>query len=81
MSGLLLWNRLIWLAVGVAIFAFAYSRFRFEERAGRKKKTNEIDEADGRGRPRSRVSCARRSGSARNGRSSGESSRWSSSGW
>src|SRR5271154_4940571 len=38
-SGLLLWNRLIWLAVGAAIFAFAYWRFRFEERAGRKKKS------------------------------------------
>jgi ABC-2 type transport system permease protein len=37
-SGLLLWNRLIWLAVGAGIFAFAYSRFRFEERAARKKK-------------------------------------------
>jgi ABC-2 type transport system permease protein len=37
-SGLLLWNRLIWLAVGVAIFAFAYSRFRLGERAGDKKK-------------------------------------------
>ncbi len=33
----MLWNRLIWLAVGAGIFAFAYSRFRFEERAGRKK--------------------------------------------
>ena len=43
-SGLLLWNRLIWLSVGAAIYAFAYSRFRFEERAGRKKKTKEIDE-------------------------------------
>jgi ABC-2 type transport system permease protein len=40
-SGLLLWNRLIWLAVGVAIFAFAYSRFRFEERAGRSKKAGD----------------------------------------
>ncbi len=37
-TGLLLWNRIIWLAVGAAIFAFAYSRFRFEERAGRQKK-------------------------------------------
>lgn len=37
-SGLLLWNRLIWLAVGAGIFVFAYSRFRFEDRAGRQKK-------------------------------------------
>ena len=40
-SGLLLWNRVIWLAVGAAIFAFAYWRFRFEERAGRKKKASD----------------------------------------
>lgn len=37
-TGLLLWNRLIWLAVGGAIFAFAYSRFQFTERAARRKK-------------------------------------------
>jgi len=43
-SGLLLWNRVIWLAVGAAIFAFAYSRFRFEERAGGKKKAGDNDE-------------------------------------
>jgi ABC-type transport system involved in multi-copper enzyme maturation permease subunit len=40
-SGLLLWNRLIWLAVAAAIFAFAYSRFRFEERAGRGRKVRD----------------------------------------
>ena len=40
-TGLLLLNRIIWLAVGLAIFAFAYSKFRFEERAGRKKKVRE----------------------------------------
>jgi len=40
-SGLLLWNRIIWLAVGAGIFVFAYSRFRFEERASRKKKAPE----------------------------------------
>jgi ABC-2 type transport system permease protein len=31
-GGLLLWNRLIWLGVGCAAFALAYSRFRFAER-------------------------------------------------
>ena len=31
-SGLLLWNRLIWLGVGCAAFALAYSRFSFTER-------------------------------------------------
>ena len=31
--GLLLWNRLIWIAVGLVIFAFAYWRFSFAERA------------------------------------------------
>ena len=35
LDGLLLWNRLLWVAVGLAIFAFACWRFRFEERAGR----------------------------------------------
>jgi len=34
---LLLLNRLIWISVGVLVFAFAYSRFRFEERASKKK--------------------------------------------
>jgi ABC-2 type transport system permease protein len=32
-SGLLLWNRLIWLGVGALIFAFAYWRFSFAPRA------------------------------------------------
>jgi ABC-2 type transport system permease protein len=31
-TGLLLWNRLLWLAVGALIFAFAYSRFSFAEK-------------------------------------------------
>jgi hypothetical protein len=34
---LLLLNRLIWISAGVLIFAFAYYRFRFEERASQKK--------------------------------------------
>jgi len=33
--GLLLWNRSIWIGVGLLIFAFAYWRFSFSERAGR----------------------------------------------
>ncbi|MDQ3556579.1 MAG: hypothetical protein M3409_07350 [Gemmatimonadota bacterium] len=41
LAGELLWNRLIWMGIGVAIFAFAYARFRFShvapERASRKK--------------------------------------------
>jgi len=32
-SGLLLWNRIIWLGVGALIFAFAYWRFSFAQRA------------------------------------------------
>jgi ABC-2 type transport system permease protein len=32
-SGLLLWNRLLWLAVAAAIFLFAYYRFSFAERS------------------------------------------------
>ena len=31
-DGMLLWNRLLWLAVGALIFAFAYKRFRFAEK-------------------------------------------------
>jgi ABC-type transport system involved in multi-copper enzyme maturation permease subunit len=38
LTGLLLWNRLLWLAVGAAIFAFAYWRFSFSERAVRASK-------------------------------------------
>ncbi len=37
-DGLLLWNRLLWVAVGLAVFAFACWRFRFEERATRASK-------------------------------------------
>ena len=32
-SGLMLWNRLIWLGVGALVFAFAYWRFSFSERS------------------------------------------------
>lgn len=39
-EGLLLWNRLLWLTVSGLIFAFAYHRFSFSERA---KKTKRID--------------------------------------
>jgi len=34
-TGMLLWNRLLWIAVGLLVFAFAYWRFTFSERAGR----------------------------------------------
>ncbi len=47
-SGLLLWNRLLWLAVGLAIFAFACWRFSFAERAvgkRRRKSSQEHDDA------------------------------------
>ncbi len=37
-SGLLLWNRLIWLSVGALVFAFAYWRFSFAERSRKSKK-------------------------------------------
>ncbi len=33
LSGLLLWNRLLWIAVGCAFLLFAYLRFSFAERA------------------------------------------------
>ena len=32
-SGLLLWNRLLWIGVGCLVFAVAYSRFSFAERS------------------------------------------------
>ncbi len=41
-GGLLLWNRLIWLGVGCAAFALAYSRFSFAEKRT-KAKTLEPD--------------------------------------
>ena len=37
-SGLLLWNRVLWLAVGGAFLAFAYFRFSFAERRTRAKR-------------------------------------------
>jgi len=43
-SGLLLWNRLLWLAVGGAFLAFAYFRFSFAERRTRARAVR--DEAD-----------------------------------
>jgi len=44
--GDLLLNRLIWIGVGLAIFAFAYSRFSFAERAVKAKKAAKTVEAD-----------------------------------
>ncbi len=37
-TGMLLWNRLLWMSVSAVIFVFAYRRFRFAERTERKKK-------------------------------------------
>src|SRR5271156_3629539 len=42
-SGLLLWNRLLWLAVGLLIFGFAYARFTFEEKSRKQKGADEIE--------------------------------------
>jgi ABC-2 type transport system permease protein len=42
-SGLLVWNRLLWIAAGCAAFAFAYSRFSFAEKRT-KSKAVEADE-------------------------------------
>ena len=36
-SGLILWNRLLWIGVGCAAFALAYSRFSFAERRTKNK--------------------------------------------
>jgi ABC-2 type transport system permease protein len=48
MSGLLLYNRLIWFGVAIALFALAYSLFRFEARGAKKSKatTNSPGPAD-----------------------------------
>jgi len=40
-SGLLLWNRLLWLAVGGAFLAFAYFRFSFAERRSRSRRVQD----------------------------------------
>jgi hypothetical protein len=45
-DGLLLWNRLLWMGVGLAVFAFACWRFRFEERAGHARKKQSVEEPD-----------------------------------
>lgn len=37
LGGVLLWNRLLWTAVALAIFLFGYLRFRFTARSGRVK--------------------------------------------
>lgn len=36
-TGILLWNRLLWIAVGCVVFAFAYYRFSFAERRTKSK--------------------------------------------
>jgi hypothetical protein len=49
LAGELLWNRALWLAVGIAAFALCYWRFRTSfatsERAGRRKAKPEVEEA------------------------------------
>jgi ABC-type transport system involved in multi-copper enzyme maturation permease subunit len=50
LEGVFLWNRLLWLAIGIAIFLFALWRFRFEtgSRKSRKKaKKARVDEVTG----------------------------------
>ena len=44
-SGLMLWNRLIWLGVGLLVFAFAYSRFSFAEKSKKLRKKQREAEA------------------------------------
>jgi len=40
-SGLLLWNRLLWVAVGAAFLAFAYFRFSFTEKRTRARRVHD----------------------------------------
>jgi ABC-2 type transport system permease protein len=42
--GLLLWNRVAWVGLGLLVFAFAYWRFSFSERAGRAGKKRAAEE-------------------------------------
>jgi ABC-type transport system involved in multi-copper enzyme maturation permease subunit len=42
LSGLMLWNRLLWIAVGVLFLIFAYYRFSFAERRQKTRKTQEV---------------------------------------
>jgi ABC-type transport system involved in multi-copper enzyme maturation permease subunit len=37
LSGMMLWNRLLWLTLGVAVFVFAYYRFSFAEKTTKAK--------------------------------------------
>jgi ABC-type transport system involved in multi-copper enzyme maturation permease subunit len=46
LSGMLLWNRLLWLAVGGLVFAFAYKRFSFAEKR-KKVKTAAVESVPG----------------------------------
>jgi ABC-2 type transport system permease protein len=47
LSGVLLWNRLIWLSVGAIILVFAYSRFSFTHVAGRVARKTIAEEPEG----------------------------------
>ena len=42
LSGLMLWNRLLWIGVGVLFLIFAYYRFSFAERRQKARKTQEV---------------------------------------
>ena len=44
-SGLLLWNRLLWLGVGALFFVFAYQRFSFAERGSKPRKVEQEAES------------------------------------
>ena len=45
LSGLILWNRLLWIAVGALFLVFAYYRFSFAERRQKARKTQEVPQA------------------------------------
>jgi ABC-type transport system involved in multi-copper enzyme maturation permease subunit len=44
MSGLMLWNRLLWIGVGVLFLIFAYYRFSFAERRQKVRKAKDVPE-------------------------------------
>ena len=45
LEGLLLWNRVLWIAVGSALVAFCYARFRFAHPQDRTAKRSDDDDA------------------------------------
>lgn len=46
LTGMMLWNRLIWIAVGLSVLVAAYFKFTFSEKAEKVKKSKVVKEED-----------------------------------